>query len=115
MLYRRREIQADIFILVISTQVLDHHQHVFTDGNAASRDTFFSASRDVINNSIDVLHAKHWNDFEDGKRKRCAEVLVYPLVEPEFIDHIICYDSAAQKYIEKFTSTTAIPDRSYYF
>jgi len=39
----------------------------------------------------DVLNASSWSDKLGGKRKRCAEVLVYPKVPKEYIKRIHCY------------------------
>lgn len=115
MLFRRREIQAHIVILAISKNVLHNHEHVFTDGNAASSATLFSASSSVLKNAEEVLLGDYWTDYEDGKRRRCAEVLVYPSVEPEFIDHIICRNVAVKRHLESQTTLPVIVSPRVYF
>lgn len=90
MLSARRSLQHEIVLLKISPDVLRDGQHVFTDGNAACHRTRFSSNSNVVENSIDVLTAKTWFDHIDGKRRRCAELLVYPKVRPVHILSAIC-------------------------
>ena len=90
MLYVRRHLQHEIVILKISETILRHRQHLFTDGNAASKDTVFSADRAIVDPSDEALRAIQWAKVPDGKRRRCAEVLVYPSIEPDFVICAIC-------------------------
>jgi len=90
MLSARRSLRDQLVILEVSANVLDHHEHLFTDGNAASKDTVFSRERKVVESSEEALRAVFWDDCEDGKRRRCAEVLVYPRVEPSFLVGALC-------------------------
>jgi hypothetical protein len=90
MLSVRRNIQDELVILRISPTILKSFDHVFSDGNAASIDTQFSYDVDVLESAWSVLVAGYWSDFPDGKRKRCAEVLVFPCVPPKFIVEILC-------------------------
>jgi len=91
MLYVRRNLQNELCILEISLLALEGNQYLITDGNAASRDTQFFDSVESLNGlPWDVLCAKYWNDFSDGRRKRCAEVLIYPKVSPNMIHRIHC-------------------------
>jgi len=99
MLYVRRHIQHEIVILKVLTAVLSEHEHVFTDGNAASHNTAFSRERDVAEQSDAALRATRWASLPDGKRRCCAEVLVYPNVEPRFIVGVICKDQLLAKRI----------------
>jgi len=116
MLYRRKDIQHEIVILAVYEDVLKaNKQHVFTDGNAASKATLFSSNIDILKNSAKVLFAEYWTDYKDGKRRRCAEVLVYPRVETEFIEHIVCFNENAQIQAQRETDITAIVDKDFYF
>lgn len=90
MFYRLKNIADELVILKLGKNILNSHQHLFADGNGASRDTKFSTNEKVLEGSIDVLTASNWTDFDDGKRKRCAEVLIYPNVKPLEIDEVIC-------------------------
>jgi hypothetical protein len=84
---------GDLLILEIATDVLEHHPHVFTDGNSACLQTVFSTNPDIVIPSLPALSAPYWNNCEDGKRRRCAEVLIHPEVEPEFILRVLTRDS----------------------
>ncbi len=77
MLYRRREIQDKIAILCLNKNLLLQEGTVFTDGNAASMETrCFRNPMDLESLDWKCIRAQRWPDFEDGRRKRCAEVLV---------------------------------------
>ena len=77
MLFRCREIQDKIAILCLNKNLLLLEGTVFTDGNASSMGTrCFRNPMDLENLDWDCIRAKWWSDFEDGKRKRCAEVLI---------------------------------------
>jgi hypothetical protein len=92
MLFLRKDQQCDILLLEVDPSVLENTQFLFTDGNAASRATiFFTNFSDLKHLPWDVLGDKWWNDKDDGKRKRCAEVLVYPKVSKEYIKKIHCH------------------------
>jgi hypothetical protein len=91
MLYKRRECQQDICIIEVDLQLLNKHEFLFTDGNAASRNTkFFNNIDDLIKIPWDVLRSSGWIDKPDGKRKMCSEVLIYPMVPIKFILKIHC-------------------------
>ena len=93
--FRRKEKQAEIVILKISSEVLNWaNKTIFTDGNAASSGTSFykGGSYNLKNLSKldwDCLHSDFWNNFEDGKRKKCAEVLVEGRLYPSKIQELL--------------------------
>ena len=77
MLSARRQLQSDLVVLYVDRRLLQEPGVVFTDGNAASDATrFFDDLSDLTELDWDCLEADFWNDFDDGKRKRCAEILV---------------------------------------
>lgn len=77
MLYVRREIQDDLVILFFDRELLVQDGVVFTDGNAASGPTnFFNDVSRLADLDWDCIRAEYWNDYPDGTRIRCAEVLV---------------------------------------
>ncbi|MHB9134194.1 MAG: DUF4433 domain-containing protein [Armatimonadota bacterium] len=81
----------DIVILRIVPFVLFRKGALFTDGNAAANDTqFYSSPKELTRLRWDVLRAPDWNTFQDGKRIRCAEVLVYPRVPSSEIMSVYC-------------------------
>jgi hypothetical protein len=92
MLFRRRELQDSIIILGIDPTLLLHEKTIFSDGNAAASETKFYRGVSLLNQlSWNVINAKYWNDFEDGKRIKCAEILIYPKIHVNSIFKIFCY------------------------
>lgn len=90
MLYKRRELRMNLVILAIPLAKVQEHVYIFTDGNAASSSTVFSLDIAIAQTSDAVLKAGYWSELPDGKRRRCAEVLVHGQV-PEFdIAHAYC-------------------------
>lgn len=78
----------------LSLRVADKPGTLFTDGNAASGATnFFHSPRDVDQIPWEVLHRKRWtgSQIQDGRRRRCAELLVPYRIEPEYILDVICH------------------------
>jgi len=115
MLYRRREMQNELVILAISPKVLDAHSHLFTDGNAAAATTRFSRDIEVVQASAAVLRADFWNDIDDGKRRRCAEVLVHRTVEAEFIVCAICNNATRQSELRATCPMPVAMNDAYFF
>lgn len=96
MLYVRRDLQDSICILEVDLTVIDNSEYLLTDGNAAAHNTKFFTSIDGFRElPWDVLNTTSWNDKNDGKRKMCAEVLVYPYIPAHYIKrlHFIKYPS----------------------
>ena len=115
MLYRRLEMQDEIVILKVSRSVLAPDNHLFTDGNAAARSTQFGTNESVARRAAPVLRAQSWNDLPDGKRRRCAEVLVYPEVAPSFIDAVICRSKSLADRIRIYSPVPVVIDPSVFF
>lgn len=102
MLYKRQNLQEHLCLLEVSLAVLSEAQYVFTDGNAASYATKYYQSLDELKLlPWDVLNAVYWNDFPDGGRKSCAEVLVYLKIPPKFIMNIHCYSKNTFDFLSK--------------
>ena len=115
MLSKRREMQDEVIILGISTKALMSLSHLFADGNAASGSTRFSQNETVLVGSLDVLRAKYWPGYEDGKRRKCAEVLVHSRVDSAYIDMIICCNCNTHAQVKALTGIRAYIDKSYFF
>jgi hypothetical protein len=88
-------------VLGVSTDVLDIHEAVIADANAAAGFTRFFPSPEGIE-QIDraVVYAKYWthdDPLEQVRHKQamCAEVLVPDAIEPEHIEriHVSCEES----------------------
>lgn len=115
MLFVRRNLQHEIVILKISREILQDGEHVFTDGNAASRDTRFSSDSNVIADSLAALNAEYWANCPDGKRRRCAELLVYPRVQPAYILSAICSNYTLAREISSDTDLQVEVNPSMFF
>ena len=97
MLYRRKGIQDSIAILAINKNLLSQEGVWFTDGNAASNGTaFYYYLNDLNNLDWDCIWDQYWNHHDDGRRKRCSEVLVPDSIHPSRIERIIVRDAAAR-------------------
>ena len=109
MLYVRRNIQSDLCLLRVSLDVLRNREFIFSDGNAASRDTKFFKSVSRLNNMPwDVIQADLWTGFPDGKRQRCSEVLVYPKIDYSHIESIHCYSADVAAYLSEYARNVEI-------
>jgi hypothetical protein len=81
-----------VFIRV-GLEVADNPGTLFTDGNAASDATQFFADRhDIYKVPWGILHRNRWTGSYvlDGRRKRCAEVLIPDKIEMRFILDVVC-------------------------
>lgn len=91
MLYVRKEIQNQIVFLGVDPGLLFESTTIFSDGNAAALDTKFYRGVSLLDNlPWDIINAGYWNDIPDGKRIKCAEILVYPKVYINKILKIFC-------------------------
>ncbi|WP_082794303.1 DUF4433 domain-containing protein [Thauera humireducens] len=115
MLYVRKHLQNELCLLEISLSVLDSYDYLYTDGNAASRETrFYREVKDLIYMPWDVLRASYWNDFTDGKRKRCAEVLIFPFVAPDYIVRVHCASPETARMVRSY-GCEAVVSRELFF
>lgn len=104
MLFARREIQDKIAILCLNKNLLLQEGTVFTDGNAASMETkYFRNLMALENLDWECIRAQHWPEFEDGKRKRCAEVLVPDQISFSHVQKIITRTGDAQSWVYEAT------------
>lgn len=102
MLYVRKNEQDDILLIGVKPMKLLNRSFLITDGNAASDYTNFSDSATFLA-SLDwqVLKADYWNSFQDGKRKRCAEVLIPTSVPLTDIGEIVSNNNYSLGYARK--------------
>lgn len=86
MLFCRRSYNPTLCLLEVDLHACLHEGVLLTDGNAASRDTcFYENLSDLRFLDWQALNASYWNNVPDGKRKRCAEVLVPHHLPASFI------------------------------
>jgi hypothetical protein len=115
MLFKRRELQNALVILKISTDALRRKDRLFSDGNAASRDTAFSRSSDVLGQAIPVLRAARWCDMKNGSRLRCAEALVFQHVASAHIQQVLCSNATMVNWVASNYSLPAVLDADFFF
>jgi len=92
-LYSRQAYQNDFFFCKISPiKIISNlkKKFAFTDGNAASDDTkkFWNLKK-LQTLKWNIINADFWNDFEDGKRIRNAEFLIYQKIEINYISEFV--------------------------
>jgi hypothetical protein len=103
MLYVMRHKQNDLCFVEISLSVVDDGSFLITDGNAASRETnYYRSITDLAALPWTVLNAKFWPEHEDGKRKMCSEVLIYPKIKPNHIAAIHCQSKETKDTLSKY-------------
>lgn len=96
--------RKDIVILAIDRMLIYDTNAIFTDGNAANKPTKFY--NDICNlNQLnwDCIKADYWKDFEDGKRKRMAEILLFPDIPSKYIQKIYCNNLDTLQFIQEKT------------
>jgi len=110
MLYRRRNIQPELVIVLISADIIDSKHTdskfaIFSDGNAGSNATKFFIGKDkLINVDLELIFSGSWNNEDpeikkENVRKMCSEVLVYPSVSVADIQKIICPNQTMYDYV----------------
>lgn len=120
MLFVRRSIQENIVILCIDPIIVHETEYLFTDGNAASTSTnFYNEIRDLQKLNWACINGRYWNDFIDGRRIRCAEILIYPMIVMDYLKRIICYDNKYENIINTMIinnrNIELVVDQEYYF
>ena len=92
MSYVRRDRNTDLCILVLTVAAVCQQAErlFFTDGNGASEDTHaYSDSEQLADNlPLEVIRAEFWHHWPEGRRRRCAELLVYPRVPASTIKQV---------------------------
>ena len=101
---RRRDHNSDLCILVIDIAKACHtaDELHFSDGNAAAHDSeIYSDPAELEEHlPLQVIRATYWPDFADGRRRRCAELLVHPSVPTRAIRLIEIVDARNQPRVQ---------------
>ena len=111
MLYVRNDIQHELVILLVSADIIDTKMSapkfaIFSDGNAANHPTkFYSGIGQLDKLDSNIIFGKSWNHEDEeikkeNKRKRCAEVLIYPSVQVKEILKIICPNQPMLEFVK---------------
>lgn len=94
-----RDYCDELALLVVDPSLMCDQDHLFafSDGNLASPKSkqFCDFSR-LDRLPWDVLRAGYWGDFEDGSRRRGAELLVWPSVPAQSVTRIEVTNPAAR-------------------
>lgn len=95
MLFRLQDQNNELCLLEVSLDILRDtatYNLLCADGNAAAAATRFYRGLEGFGQlPWQVLSPEFWNDQVDGKRRRCAEVLIHPGVPARYIARIHCY------------------------
>jgi hypothetical protein len=95
----------NLIILEFDRRILLLNGICFTDGNAASDGThFYTSITDLKKLDWECINGKYWKDYFDGKRKRCAEVLVPYKIDPNMIISIHCKSKSMLEKVNKITT-----------
>ena len=109
MLFKRKNIQNDIVILAYEANLLLKENTIFTDGNAASDSTNFYNNFDCLSKlSWECINDAWWNTYQDGKRKKCAEVLILNKIEIDSISKIITFDESTKNFVNSIKREVSI-------
>jgi len=109
MLFKRKNIQNDIVILAYEANLLLKENTIFTDGNAASDSTSFYNNFDCLSKlSWECINDAWWNTYQDGKRKKCAEVLILNKIEIDSISKIITFDESTKNFVNSIKREVTI-------
>jgi len=85
MMYIRRDIASELVWLVIDPTKLQMSNLITSNGNAAAINTRFVRGLEVNFPDWNVLTAHQWNDWNDGRRKRAAELLCFQHIDASSI------------------------------
>lgn len=113
MLYSRKTMQGDLCLIEVALSALNGKDFLVSNGNAASRDTKFYKSYDGLRFlPWDVIHSEYWSDSPDGKREKCSEVLVYPYIEPKYIECVHCQSDDTSRFLRASTGISDVEVRT---
>lgn len=108
-------------VLGVSTDVLDIHETLIADANAAAGFTRFFASPDGLAQlNRDTIYSKYWthdDQLEQVRHKKamCAEVLVPDVIEPEHIERIHVSCAASRTRVVAMTDIPVVVTPSMFF
>ncbi len=111
--------KSSLVVLKIDKKVMLLPGAMFSDGNAAAASTkYYTSLKELDKLNWDCINGTFWNDYNDGKRIRCAEVLVPHKISTSYIKEIFVYDSSTYNSLIGLFSNNDIPiiiNKSYYF
>lgn len=104
MLYRnQKEFGTEIIVLGFNNHLIFSDNAIFTDGNAACKDTTYSNDIDYLSHLdwVDIWSDSWWSGEVDHevKRKMMAEILIYDGVNINDLEVIYCQTKKMKIYI----------------
>ncbi|MDA8753771.1 DarT ssDNA thymidine ADP-ribosyltransferase family protein [Candidatus Marinimicrobia bacterium] len=120
MMFVRNTIDEHLVVLTIKPEILNIKGSLFTNGNAASNRTqYFRNIEKIAQLDWGCLNNNYWNDYEDGKRKKCSEVLVPNQIKLGNIENICCKYPSTKNFIKSIVPDNfkekIIIDKSLFF
>jgi len=103
MLYRilQENPMENVIHIKVDTLKVIKKPYCFFDGNAASSDShFYIKLKNLEKLDWKVITQSSWTNNEE-KRKKCAEFLVYPKIEPEDFYQIVVFNEKALKKVNE--------------
>jgi hypothetical protein len=98
MIYSLKSNNEKILVFGVSPVVSIQQGSYISDGNAASSNTcFYSIFEGLEKINWSILFSNRWSDKLDGKRIRCAEILISSSVSSFFIEKLFFISDNAKK------------------
>lgn len=115
MLYCLRGLRDQLVMLEVSIPTMMELRPLFTDGNAACGATGFTNELGDLDGIRDVLYGPTWHEYFDGKRIRCAEILVPDRLEISRVGGIYGASEALQDRCARELGVDVGIDRGLFF
>lgn len=102
----------DLVVLRLSRKLMLQKGVWFTDGNAANTPTLsYDSLEDLDKLDWECIRAEYWTDYEDGKRKCMAEILIPDKISANYIkrrSHLFVENQETRNRIEAILPDTRI-------
>lgn len=108
----RKHTLVDIVIIRLPRNLLLQKGVWFTDGNAANTPTLsYDRLEDLNKLDWECIQAEYWTEYEDGKRKCMAEILIPDMISANFIkrkSYLFVENQETQNRIEAILPDTRV-------
>ena len=109
----------DLVVIEVDKKIMLFPSVLFTDGNAASSSTkYFTNIEDLNQLDWNCIFSEYWNDYPDGKRIRCAEVLIPETVPTKYFMQIYTKTGESERSVSNAFSSHTIKvsqNENYFF
>jgi hypothetical protein len=102
----------DLVFFKSTVQAVDHYKNkfVFTDGHGImALSDFYNDLADLDKVPWNVINAKYWNNFPDGRRLRQSEFLVYKKFDLNLVELVGVYNTVILNTVKSLVAT--LPDQ----